>query len=114
MRPRSQARAAMARVLKNLAAQSHLSIRTEGMVLFSYKSGFERLLLGRYFLRCRFLGRCLPSILGMECFPTGQHLNKFFNSVRPRLRLLGVVDPVKDRIAVHTVQRGEELFGARI
>src|SRR5215470_4790496 len=32
MRPSSQARAAKARVLKNLAAQSHLSIRTEVMI----------------------------------------------------------------------------------
>jgi hypothetical protein len=30
--PKSQARAAKARVLKNLAAQSHLSIRTEVML----------------------------------------------------------------------------------
>src|SRR5690242_14821754 len=38
IRPSSQARAASARVLKNLAAQSHLSIRTEFIHLFSYKS----------------------------------------------------------------------------
>src|SRR6516162_5529572 len=33
--PSSQARAASARVLKNRAAQSHLSIRTEGMLCFA-------------------------------------------------------------------------------
>src|SRR5882672_9445089 len=33
--PRSQAREARDRVLKNLAAQSHLSIRTEGMSYFA-------------------------------------------------------------------------------
>src|ERR1051326_1603271 len=37
IRPSSQALAASARVLKNLAAQSHLSIRTELMLSFSYK-----------------------------------------------------------------------------
>src|ERR1700682_160137 len=39
--PRSQARAACARVLKNLAAQSHLSIRTEVMNLFSYTGSYN-------------------------------------------------------------------------
>src|SRR5208337_4005748 len=38
--PSSQARAANARVLKNLAAQSHLSIRTLVMIHFPEESGF--------------------------------------------------------------------------
>src|SRR5438270_7329267 len=39
-RPSSQARAARARVLKNRPAQSHLSMRTEGMKVLSYKICF--------------------------------------------------------------------------
>jgi hypothetical protein len=41
MRPKSQAFAAKARVLKKRAAQSHLSIRRESMFLLSYKNAFQ-------------------------------------------------------------------------
>src|ERR1700743_619703 len=40
--PSSQARTASARVLKNLAAQSHLSMRTEAIYRFSYTAGYLR------------------------------------------------------------------------
>jgi hypothetical protein len=43
--PSSQARFAKGRVLKNLAAQSHVSIRTPVIDLFSYKPRSETLLL---------------------------------------------------------------------
>ena len=41
MLPSPQARAANARVLKNLAAQSQLSIRTEVMIYFPIGMGFQ-------------------------------------------------------------------------
>jgi hypothetical protein len=40
--PSSHARAASERVLKNRAAQSHLSILTRVMISFSYQGGISR------------------------------------------------------------------------
>jgi hypothetical protein len=47
-------------------------------------------------------------------FATGQHLNELFNAFGPSLSLLGIADPVEDRIPVGTRQRLEHRLSLRI